>query len=276
MPLRPLLVALFLPLAGWTTFAPSVAAQAAPPARIAPPGFREVATESGVTLWRKNREYVQVVSPHRGAVLHLLHGPIIPSEGAGTNFARRDLREWWTEWQAQEPLAFTLTNGQFFNMNNASKSPLAFSTKINGVVYAGYGDGIEYAGCKMALRIGSRHATVDAYDDNAGSLYAFPEPNIIVGLRPDVSKAGNVRRGRTFVGTMPNGNLLLFTSPAATQRYAERILIAFGADRKKIMMLDGGGSSQMIHDGTLLLPAQRSSATPLRRVPLAIGVTRAR
>ncbi len=254
---------------------PSAYAQSASQIQIAPPGFREVTSGSGVTLWRKSREYVQVISPHRGASVKLLHGKIIPSEGAGTNFARMDLRDWWTEWSADEPSAFTLANGQFFNMNNPDRSPLAFSVKINGIVYAGYGDDNEYTGKKMALRIGTRHATVQQYDDDAGSLYAFAEPDIIVGLKPDVSKSGNSRLGRTFMGTMPNGNLLVFSSPGATQRYATRILIAFGADRNKVMMLDGGGSTQLIHEGAPLIPTGISISKPLRTVPLAIGVVMA-
>lgn len=246
------------------------------PVQIAPLGFREVTSGSGVTLWRKGREYVQIISPHRGATVKLLHGDIIPSEGAGTNFARRDLRDWWVEWSKGESSAFTIANGQFFNMNNPSRSPLAFSVKIDGIVYAGYGDEDEYAGKKMALRIGFRHATVEQYDDDAGSLYAFPESDIIVGLKPDVSKSGNIRVGRTFMGTMPNGNLLIFSSPGATQQYATRMLIAFGADRNKIMMLDGGSSTQLIQEGTLLIPSGVSPTKPLRTVPLAIGVTRGR
>lgn len=244
------------------------------PSRLAPGGFREETLYRGVTLWRKGKEYVQVISPHRGAELHLLHGTLVPSEGEGTNFARLDLRDWWEEWSSEEPRAITLANGQFFNMNNPAKSPLAFSTKIDGVVYAGYGDVSEYGGQKMILRIGARHATVEKYDDDAGSLYAFPEDDIIVGLRPEVSKSGSVRRGRTFVGTMRNGNLIVFTSPAATQRYAARILAAFGAERTKIMMLDGGGSSQLIHEGKMVIPVQPKNA-PLRTVPLAIGITEA-
>ena len=272
--LRLLVADLLLPMLMGFPFPSSVVAQNAAPTHIAPLGFRVVANEPGVTMWRKGRDYVQVISPHRGATLKILHGTVIPSDGEGTNFQRRDLRDWWTEWKAKEPAALTLLNGQFFNMANPAKSPLAFSTKINGIVYAGYGDGNEYQGRKMLLRIADRRMTVEPYDDDVGSLYALPEAHIIVGLRPDVSKAGNVRRGRTFVGTMPNGNLLLFSSPASSQRYAERILIAFGADRKHIMMLDGGGSTQLIHDDTLLIPARTKNTTHIRSVPLAIGVTR--
>ncbi len=251
---------------------PLASAQTASP-RIAPPGYREVANEPGVTIWKNRRnEYMLIISPHRGAVVDLLHGGILPTEGEGTNFARRDLREWWTEWSGKTPDALTITNGQFFNMNDPNKSPLAFSTKIDGIVYVGYGDEAEYKGKKMLLRIGKRYATVEPYRDDAGTLYEFSEPDIIVGLSPDVSKNGNRRLGRTFMGTMRNGNLLIFSSPAATQRYAERIMMAFGADRNRIMMLDGGGSTQLIQEGKLLIPSK--SGESLRKVPLAIGVTK--
>ncbi len=118
---------------------------------------------------------------------------------------------------------------------------------------------------------------MEPFNDDAGSLYDFPEADIIVGLRPDVSKTGNRRLGRTFIGTMKNGNLIIFTSPLSTQRRAERMLMAFGADRKRIMMLDGGGSTQFILEGDLLIPATKRREVPaLRTVPLAIGVTRGR
>lgn len=242
-----------------------------------PPGFRRIDSAQGVTLWRKNREYVQIVSLQDGAILHLLHGTMIPSDGAGTNFSRKSIRDWWTDWSTQERSAYSLINAQFFNTNNPAKSPLAFSTKIDGIVYAGYGDASEYPGRKLLLRLGAQSATVEPYDDDAGSLYQYEEDNIIVGLRPDASKAGNVRRGRTFVGTTHDGNILIFTSPAATQRYAHRILLAFGAARSTVLMLDGGGSTQFVHDGTLLIPTNKTDAQSLARaVPLALGVTTGR
>ncbi len=265
-----LLTRLTLATVMMTTLTPLAAAQTP---RIAPAGFREIAHEEGVTIWKNRRnEYMQIISPHRGAVVDLLHGGILPTEGEGTNFARRDLRDWWEEWSEKTPDALTIANGQFFNMNNPNGSPLAFSTKIDGIVHVGYGDENEYQGKKMLLRIGKRYATVEPYKDDAGTLYEFSEPDIIVGLHPSVSKNGSRRLGRTFMGTMRNGNLLIFSSPAATQRYAERMMMAFGADRNRIMMLDGGGSTQLIHDGRLLIPTK--SAETVRKVPLAIGVTK--
>ena len=57
----------------------NVSAQEATPRRIAPPGFRMIADEPGIVLWRKSKEYMQVISPHRGAEVHLLHGAITVS-----------------------------------------------------------------------------------------------------------------------------------------------------------------------------------------------------
>ncbi len=246
-------------------------------ARGAPPGFRVADANEGVLLWKKGRDYVQIASPASGASVHVLHGDMIPSDGAGTNFARRDMREWWSEWSDEHDAAYTLVNAQFFNTANDAKSSLAFSTKINGIVYVGYGDETEYRGRKLALRIGDDSVNMKPYDDDPGSLYEMPEKNVIVGLKPDVSKAGNIRKGRTFVGVNDDGHLLLFVSPGATQRYAYRILVAFGANRSDIMMLDGGGSAQFIHEGELLIPSVKNDAVPyLRTVPLAIGVTSGR
>lgn len=246
-------------------FVPSVFA-----AGPVPKGFRRVGEPGAVTTWRKGREYVQRIDHGDGAALVLLNGKMIPSDGAGTNFERTTIPAWWKEWKRAEPGALALVNAQFFNTDNPAKSPLAFSTKIGGIVYAGYGDETEYPGKKLVLRLGPDGASMSPYADDAGTLYAIKEPDAIVGLKPDAGKSGNVRRARTFVGVDADGEVLLFASPAATQRYAYRILVAFGAGRNSVMMLDGGGSTQFVHEGKLLIP---SRASYLRPVPLAIGVT---
>lgn len=241
--------------------------------RAAPPGYREEQAARGVTLWRKHREYVQVVSPRRGARLKLLAGRIMPSEIQGTAFERMDMREWWTEWSKMDEAAFSVFNGQFFDMSDPVKGPIAFSIKIDGVVHPGYGDGVEYPQGKMVLLLNENGYDVRPYADDAATLFNRPEREAIVGLKPDMSKNAATRLGRTFVGVAPNGNAIVLTSPGATQRYATRILLAFGADRQKIIMLDGGASTQLVADGKLLTQAKRGQAP--RAVPQAIGVASA-
>lgn len=239
-------------------------------ARTSPLGYRETHTLPGVSVWRKGREYVQVVTPAKGGRIKLLTGEIKPSMMAGTSFARKDIRDWWTIWQNNDPRAVSVANGQFFNMNDPLKAPLAFSTKVDGIIHPGYGDGVEYPQGKLILLLGEHHYDVASYDDNAAALFAHAEREALVGLKPDMSKRATKRAGRTFIGVTPEGNAIILTSPGATQRYATRILIAFGAQRGKILMLDGGGSSQLVTKDGLLVPSRQGGG--LRTVPQAIGV----
>lgn len=222
-----------------------------------------------MTLWRKGREYVQVVSLARGAKIDMLQGDVKPSEGTGTQFERSHIREWWEEWSEDEDNAFSMMNAQFFNMSDPAKAPLAFSVKSDGVVHPGYGDADEFKNEKLVLLFGERRATVLPYKDDAAMLYDRPEDNAIVGLEATADKSKNRRLGRTFAGVMPNGNVLLFSSPGATQRYATRMLFAFGAKRTGVLMLDGGASSQLVVQDEPLVPTRTDI---LRTVPQAIGV----
>ena len=240
--------------------------------RIFAPGFREIDSAPGVTLFKKGKDYVHIVSSRRDAGVRLLYGNVT-ADAAETQFARKDIRTWWKAWSQTEPEAFSLMNSQFFNASDPTKAALAFSTKADGVVYEGYGDKREFLGGKMILRIGKKYTIVEPYNDNPGSLERFPEPDIIVGLRADINKQASRRLGRTFIAGMPQGNLLIFTSSTATQRYAERILVSFGADWDKTLMLDGGGSTQLVHKGTVLVPSHRPGADIiLRSLPQVLGV----
>jgi hypothetical protein len=240
--------------------------------RIFAPGFREVSSAPGVTLFQKGKDYVHIVSPRRDGGVRLLYGAV--SEGTeDTQFARKDIREWWQTWSQAEPQAFSLMNSQFFNASDPTKAALAFSTKADGVVYEGYGDKREFLGGKMLLRIGAKHTIVQPYNDNPRSLDRFPEPDIIVGLRADIDKQSARRLGRTFIAGMPQGNLLIFTSPKATQQYAERILVSFGADWDNVLMLDGGGSTQLVHKGKVLVPSHKPGKDVVHRpLPQALGI----
>jgi exopolysaccharide biosynthesis protein len=62
-------------------------------------------------------------------------------------------------------------------------------------------------------------------------------------------------------------HIFILTSPGKTQGDAAKILKAFGAE--KVMMLDGGGSTQLIIKGIDFVSS--SDPTP-RTIPQAIGV----
>lgn len=245
-------------------------ASAAQTARRTPLGYRETHALPGVRMWRRGtREYVQIVSPAEGGRIKLLNGEVRPSMYPGTTFARKDIRDWWTHWKTADANAFSVANGQFFNMGDPAKAPLAFSTKVDGVIHPGYGDAEEYPQGKLVLLLGENAYDVQAYGDDAAALFERAEREALVGLRPDMSKKAARRVGRTFIGVNAAGEAIILTTPGGTQRYATRILTAFGAERHKIMMLDGGGSAQLVTEKGLLVPSRGGS---LRTVPQAIGI----
>jgi len=241
------------------------AAQTVDPMR----GFREIDTGRGVALYQRGRDYLEVIVPRRGGEMRSLLGPIIPSFEPFEQFPRKTIDAWWDDWNEQSSGAFSVLNGQFFDMTSSDRAPLAFSVKSAGVVHTGYGDATEYKGAKRMLVMGESKHDILPYDDDAGTLRQRPEEEIIVGLKPDAAKTASRRVGRTFIGVTPNGRTLLFTSPGATQRYATRILFALGAGRQSVMMLDGGGSTQLVQDGKRLLPRNDE----LRTIPHVIGVS---
>lgn len=179
----------------------------------------------------------------------------------------RDLRDRWGD------RAFSVTNGQFFG---SSPLQLAFPLKADGVIYSGgYAGASEYPGEKRLLAISAGEARIlpfpeVGYPDNP--LFS-PIPNLIVGLAELADKGIRRAVGRTFAGVGDRDRdgtpetLWLLTTPRATQHRAAYTLRSLGAEA--VMMLDGGGSSQLVVRGWEFV---RSSDEAGRFIPQAIGV----
>ncbi len=256
---------------------------AAPPASAlsVPRGFRTVDEAPGVMLYRQRRNYVQVVSLREGAKVHVLHGKFY-EEGSHGSFTRKPMREWWTEFAEESDGAFSVVNGQFFDTANPDAAPLAFSIKADGKVYEGYGDATEYPGRKRMLvlyddpegaPVGGR-AFIDDYTDDPVSLVDHTAPDILVGLEPTAAKTLARALPRTFAGVARTGEVLLFSSSMATQASATRTLRAFGAPADQILMLDGGKSAHLFHNGNVLVPVNTRGNAEISReeVPQVLGV----
>ena len=82
------------------------------------------------------------------------------------------------------------------------------------------------------------------------TLYSSSAPDIIGGLTEDANKSAKKSVGRTFVGVQDRDQdqqyetVLIFSTKTARQEDAGQVLKDFGAD--KVMMLDGGDSTQLI------------------------------
>ncbi|MCC7129134.1 MAG: phosphodiester glycosidase family protein [Anaerolineae bacterium] len=244
-------------------FAAPRAARAQTPTPTLPPevpeGFYYVDHALGVQLYRKDYpngspDFVQVIDLSQGARLELLHGDLVDLRehkgvygGADPSLTSVPIQTYWGAVQAQDANAFCATNGQFFYMPEYP-TRLAFPLKVDGVVVSD-GWGIDtYVGEKLILQLWENQADIVELDQDA--LYGASAPNAIGGLTENANKRAKFSVGRTFIGLDDRDRdgsfetVLIFNTLTARQSGAAETLRLFGAD--KIMMLDGGGSTQLI------------------------------
>ena len=244
----------------------------------APPGFRLVLSVPGVRLYQKDYpkgtpDFVQVIELDKGAAVRLYHGPVAePGEGEGVyggdnpRFKRRSMQSFWDEFSSSDPNAFCIANGQFFYLPE-DPTRIAFPLKVDGeVVSDGYGIN-EYPGKKLMLELWADRA--DIRELTRESLYGSTAPNVIAGLTEEANKKGKFYVGRTFTGIDDRDGdgsyetVFIFNTLSARQVDAADVLKSFGAD--KVMMLDGGGSTQLICQGNSYVRSERF-------VPQAVAV----
>ncbi len=239
--------------------------------------FTVVFSEPGIKLHQHEKDYVQEIDLSQGAAVQLLNGTITDAgsgKGAyGGNeplLTRETLQQAWDYFSSTNQKAVCITNGQFFRNDDQAATGLAFPVKANGTVLTeGYAGDTEYPDEQLMLLIYGDRADIDTLDIR--ELYSSDAANIIGGLKPDADKELNTETGRTFVGVKDSNydglseTVLIFTSPAATQYRAAEVLRYFGAS--EVMMLDGGGSTQLICNHTSYISSPRT-------IPQTIGVLR--
>lgn len=164
-----------------------------------------------------------------------------------------------------------LVNGAFF-VPGRSPTTLAFGLKINGsIISYGYEANAWPAGDVRTLSF-SPDGNAAYIDNYSRSTFTGSRPHVIGMLSPTANKRSTSRIPRTFVGIRDGTNdgipetLLIFGSPGATQREANNVLLAFGA--QKTGMMDGGSSTFIRISG--------KSYHPGGSVPHAISVSRRR
>lgn len=243
-----------------------------------PPGFRLLRSENGVELYQKdysggNPDYVQVVNLRRGAKIVLLHGNI-SSQGVGKGMfggddpriLSRSLQSYWQELSTTYDGAFCVSNGQFFYMLE-SPTRLPFSLKVNGKVISDGYDKRNFVEQKLMLELWDTYARIQPLTRQA--LYASSAPNIVAGLDEEARKRIDHYVARTFIGLVDRDGdqrheiVLIFNTLTARQKDAAQVLREFGADQ--VMMLDGGGSTQLLCQGKDIITSERL-------IPQALGV----
>lgn len=268
----------------------SVAASAPTPAP--PPGFQPVDAAPGVTLYKKeypngSPDYVQVIDLSQGAKVELLYGQVSeprPTKGSfggpDPSMTSLDIRTYWEQTSARQKQAFCVFNGAFFYMPDYP-TRLAFPLKVDGqIVTEGWG---------IDTHPGE-HQMLELWDDRANiqemtqaSLYASSAPNILGGLTEEANKRIKYAVGRTFVGVADrdgdgqNETVLVLTTRTALQSGAASVLREFGAG--PVMMLDGGGSTQLLCKSGWYIRSDRPVPQALAVIaaeppPIALELTR--
>lgn len=251
--------------------------------------FKVIRQEPGLRLYGNGVDWVQELDLSAGVSLQLFDPRHVQDWGEGAddlgNLPQYDTgvsvvidpQPIQVHWQDLEERwgdrAFSVTNGQFFGSRPLQ---LAFPLKADGIIYSGGYAGLgEYPGEKQMLIIEGQQAQIlpfpeVGYPENP--LFS-PIPNLLVGLDEGADKGIKRAVGRTFIGVGDRNQdgtsetLWIFNSPAATQLRAARVLRALGA--QGIMMLDGGGSTQLWVQGVERLSS--SDASP-RAIPHSLGV----
>jgi hypothetical protein len=241
------------------------------PTEDQPNGFELVISSHGTSLYRRDNlngfpEFVQVVHLNQGAVVQFLHGNIVDQGidqgvygGNNPGFTPQSLKEIWNGIDNSNPDVFCVTNGQFFSIQNG-RTKLAFPLKIGGEhVSDGYGLN-EFPTQKLMMEVWHDKANITPLTRTA--LNYSSAPQILVGLSEFASgRRPNTPTGRSFIGV---GDLdhdgvyetvLIYNSKVARKTEASNTLRGFGA--KKVMMLDGGGSTALICQGENYVSSSR-------------------
>ncbi|MCL2932357.1 MAG: phosphodiester glycosidase family protein [Trichodesmium sp. MAG_R03] len=231
-------------------------------------GFKIISNSKGTTLYQKDLDYLQVIDLTQGAKIDFIYGNITDNGtkkgaygGNDPQFERQTISQVWSNLSSENSSLFCITNGQFFRNDRNSSTALAFPVKSDGIIVSeGYAGEIEFPDEKLMLEVWNNRALISKFQPN--SLQLSTAPNLIVGLQENADKGVEDQTGRTFIGVQDQDGdrlhetILIFTSKQATQPHATNVLKSFGATQ--VIMLDGGGSTQLICQGNNYINSPRT------------------
>ena len=243
-----------------------------------PPGFYLVDSAESVALYRKDYpggspDFLQVVDLSQGGQVRLMHGGITEQRvgegifgGPDPRINTRTLEHFWESAYAQNSDTFCITNGQFFLMAE-SPTRLPFSLKVDGQIISDGYEKVDHQDERLMLEIWPNAADIRAFSRE--TLYGSSAPDILSGLTEGGRKSPAKYVPRTFLGVGDVDQkgtyqkIFIYSTRSARQSDAAGVLRDFGAE--KVMMLDGGGSTQLICDGKSIIQSDR-------KIPQAVAV----
>jgi hypothetical protein len=271
-----LIVVLFELMGGWSS-------------QAVPPEFKLMATGKGIEVYSDFRgNYIQSIDLTKNAGIVFLQGKQVGEGvsaaygGINPQFQRQSLSTFWQDLvQRYKNRAFSVCNGQFFKGGDPTE--LAFPVQTVGkIVSTGYAGMEEFPYEKVVFGVRNKTAEIVAFSEESNfNNTNFPYDEAIVGIRKDgaieqkewYSKYPLIELPRTFLGVADrdldnqNETIFILTSKSQTQVGAAQLLSKFGAS--EVMMLDGGGSTQLNIQGKEVLS---STDSPSRMIPQGIGI----
>lgn len=229
----------------------------------------------GIKIYKQKLDYILEIDLQAGAEIKFLFGEMTSKNigqgaygGNNPHFRRRNVQEIWQKLSPQNRQLTCLINAQFFRNDQNQSTALAFPIKWQGVkITDGYAGEIEYPTEKKKLIIHKDQVSIANF--TPADWFNHASPNILVSLSPDADKGIFTKTGRTFIGASDrnrdgiNETILIFASQYATQIHAKRVLEDWQA--REMIMLDGGGSTQLICHDKILIDSSRT-------IPQFIGI----
>jgi hypothetical protein len=271
-----LVVILFELIGGWNS-------------QAVPPDFQLITTAKGIEVYSDlEGNYVQSINLTENAGIVFLQGEEVGDGvaaaygGINPQFQRQSLSTFWQDLvQRYGKRGFSVCNGQFFKGGDPTE--LAFPVQTAGkIVSTGYAGIEEFPNEKVVFGVINQTAEIVAFSEDSNfENNNFPYEEAIVGIRKTgaiepkewYSKDPEIERPRTFLGVADfdsdpqNETILILISKGQTQISAAQLLFKFGAS--EVMMLDGGGSTQLNIQGKEVLSSTDSLA---RMIPQGIGI----
>lgn len=244
-----------------------------------PSGFKQMDIGSGnaVRVFRKDyaksrQDFVTVIDL-RESTIRSLTGEVVNAPNG--QVYRKTLTAFWNDavkLETPNQKVKLLINGTFFADKDKTgrvinPTGLSFGLKSNGnIISYGYGLRSEYPGqikvFAFNMPVPRSNVLAAWIQHHSEGLFNRGLPDSVGALDPEASKDKNAAIPRTFLGLRDDdadGNyeiVVLFSSTAATQSSAASILSSFGAT--EILMLDGGGSTGLVVDGTPYINTSRT------------------
>jgi hypothetical protein len=182
--------------------------------------------------------------------------------GNDPSFERNSLENYWTENQKNNPNLFAIFNGSYFRDNSNSATEIALPLVVRGEVATdGYASTTEFIGQKEILQIFNKEASIVPFDEN-NPFENITAPNAIVSFIEQNPRSSSSKVGRVYAGISDkdkngsNETIYFLFSKNATQAKMRIIMNYLGV--KKMTMLDGGGSTQLIVDSEKIIESGRT------------------